>query len=95
MPFGTDQVPADPLQGSLGRGESDALDGRLARFGRRSRLRHALLGVPVVFVEPVCDQCVEALKGEGEVGAALGAGNGVDLVDDHRLDPGQDLPRTR
>ena len=31
-------------------------------------------------------QCVEPLQAEREVGAALGAGDGVDLVDDHRLD---------
>ena len=39
------------------------------------------------------DQVVEALEGQGEVGAALGLGDGVDLVDDHRLDAGQDLAR--
>ena len=37
------------------------------------------------------EQLVEALEGEGEVGAALGAGDGVDLVDDHRLHAGQRL----
>ena len=34
---------------------------------------------------------VEPLEGEGQVGAALGAGQGVDLVDDDRLDPGERL----
>ena len=34
---------------------------------------------------------VEALERQGEVGTALGAGEGVHLVDDHRLDAGERL----
>ena len=37
----------------------------------------------------------EALEREREMGAALRAGDGVDLVDDHRLDPAQHLPTLR
>ena len=37
--------------------------------------------------------CVEALEGEGEVGAALGAGQGVHLVEDDGLDPRERLAR--
>ena len=36
-------------------------------------------------------QAVEALQAQGQVRAALGAGHGVDLVDDHRPDVGEDL----
>ena len=39
------------------------------------------------------EQRVEALEAEGEVGAALGAGDGVDLVDDDRVDAAQRLAR--
>ena len=38
-------------------------------------------------------QALEALEAEREVRAALGAGDGVDLVDDHVLDAAQDLAR--
>ena len=41
------------------------------------------------------EQCVEALQRQREVGAALGAGDGVHLVDDHRLDAAQRLARLR
>ena len=37
------------------------------------------------------EQGVEALEAESEMGAALGAGHGVDLVDDHGLDVTQAL----
>ena len=37
------------------------------------------------------EQRVEPLQGQREVGAALGAGHGVHLVDDHRLDAAQRL----
>ena len=40
-------------------------------------------------------QVLEALQGEGEVGASLGLGYGVDLVDDHRLGRGEDLAGAR
>ena len=36
-------------------------------------------------------ECLEPLEAEGEVGAALGAGDRVDLVDDDVLDAAQDL----
>ena len=37
----------------------------------------------------------QALEGQGEVAATLGRSDGVDLVDDHRLDVGEGLGRTR
>ena len=37
------------------------------------------------------EELVEALEGDGQVGAALGAGDRVHLVDDHRLHPAQGL----
>ena len=39
------------------------------------------------------DPVVEALEGEGQVAAALGGGQRVDLVDDHGLDAAQRLAR--
>ena len=39
------------------------------------------------------DEGIEALKREGEVRATLGAGHGVDLVDDDELDAAQRLAR--
>ena len=39
------------------------------------------------------EQVVEALEADAEVGAALGAGDGVHLVDDHRVDAAQGLAR--
>ena len=41
------------------------------------------------------EQRVEPLEGEREVGAALGAGDGVHLVEDHRLDAGERLAGLR
>ena len=41
------------------------------------------------------EQRVEPLEGERQVGAALGGGDRVHLVDDHRLDAAQRLPRGR
>ena len=38
-------------------------------------------------------QLLQPLQAEGQMGAALGAGQGVDLVDDHVLDAAQDLGR--
>ena len=40
-----------------------------------------------------CDPVVEALEGDGQVAAALGGGQRVDLVDDHGLDAPQRLAR--
>jgi hypothetical protein len=39
------------------------------------------------------DQMLQALQRQREMGAALRARNGVDLVDDHRLHPAQRLAR--
>jgi hypothetical protein len=40
-------------------------------------------------------QRVEALEAEAEVGATLGGSEGMDLIDDDRLDASQRLPRVR
>ena len=45
---------------------------------------------PIRWAGPL-EQLVEPLEGDREVGAALGAGHGVHLVDDHRLDAAQRL----
>ena len=59
----------------------DGLDGR----GETDALG---LGKPALL-----DEAVEPGQGEGEVGAALVVGDGVDLVDDQRADLGQHLAR--
>ena len=41
------------------------------------------------------DQALEPLEAERQVRAALGAGDGVDLVDDHRADAAEDVPPAR
>ena len=41
----------------------------------------------------LADPVVEPLEGDGQVAAALGGGQRVDLVDDHGLDAAQRLPR--
>ena len=41
------------------------------------------------------DQVLEPLQGQRQVGAPLGLGDRVDLVDDHRLDRGEDLAGAR
>ncbi len=40
-------------------------------------------------------QLVEAFQRQRQVGAAFGGGDGVDLIDDDRLHPGQSVPRGR
>ena len=40
---------------------------------------------------PTPTRCSSRSKRQRQVGAALGLGDGVDLVDDHRLDAGEDL----
>ena len=50
---------------------------------------------PIRCTLSAADQVLEALERQGEVGAALGLGDGVDLVDDHRLGAGEDLAGAR
>ena len=79
---GAGEESRDPLQRPLGRREADPLnDGGI----RLPIDRQLLVGV-------LPDQMFEPFQGQGEVGAALGRRDRVDLVDDHRFDPGQDLP---
>jgi len=72
---GADEELGDPLQRALGGREPDPLHG----------------GVRAAPVLVVSHEVFESLQGQRHVGAALGLGDGVDLVDDHGLDPGQDL----
>ena len=55
----------------------------------RHRLDRSLRGRQPDPVGPLLAQRFETLEGEGQVRAALVAGDGVDLVDDHRLDRAQ------
>ena len=73
------EVPGDGLERPLGGAEADALDVVVSGRLRWSRRRPA--------------QALEAFQAQGEVGAALGAGDRVDLVDDHVLDALEDLAR--
>ena len=57
--------------------EPGHLGGRLDRGGQADPLHRRV------------QQGVQALEGDGQVGAALGPGHGVHLVHDHRADPGQ------
>ena len=75
------EVPRDGLERPLRGAEADPLDPRRGRVGR------------VVRVVPAAPQDLEALQAQGEVGAALGAGDRVDLIDDHVLDAFEDLAR--
>ena len=75
----------------LGAGRRDDLD----RCAAAEEPRH-LLQRPHRRAQPdplggLVEQRVEPLEGDREVGAALGAGHGVHLVDDHRLDAAQAL----
>ena len=67
------EEPGDGLERPLGGAEPDPL-----------RRAAAVVAVTV----RSCDEMVEALERQGEVGAALRAGDRVDLVDDHVLDAG-------
>ena len=57
-----------------------------------SRGKPDALGLRVALVR---NQMREPLERQRQMGAALRLGDGVDLVDDHRLDPGQHLARLR
>ena len=73
------EIPGDGLERSLGGAEADALD----------RTRSS----PSSVVARRSAQALEALEAQREVGAALGPGDRVDLVDDHVLDAPEDLAR--
>ncbi len=82
----------DDLAPALGLGPVPAEEGgdRLDRADR-GRQADALRGWPLVRLE----QGVQALERHGEVGAPLGPGHRVDLVDDHRLDAHEPRARLR
>ncbi len=85
---GADEEAPDLLQRALGRAEADALRaeyGPALAGGGRSTLSRARSG----------HEGIEALEREREVRAALGGGDGVDLVDDHRLDAREHRSRLR
>ena len=50
---------------------------------------------PLQPAPPGCDQLVEPLEGEGQMGPPLVPGQGVHLVDDHGVDPAQHRPGRR
>ena len=75
----------------LGRGRRDDLDRRRTAEEARDLLERPHRGGEPDPLRRLGEQGVEALEAEPEVGAALGAGHGVDLVDDHGLDVAQAL----
>src|ERR1700722_13959922 len=77
------EEPGDQLDGILRGGDADAL-------WRRGLAGEMGAGAEAVFAG---DEGVEALEREGEVGAALVVGDGVDLVDDDGADAAEVLTR--
>ena len=93
LPVGSDQEGGDPLERALRRRQADALNQttapRLLRFASGAgAVRAGLLLMR-------SDQMLQPLQRQRQVRAALRLRDGVDLVDDHRLDPGEDLVRPR
>ena len=70
----------------LARARVDELDAAAARDEAADLLEGALRGREPDALDRLADQALEALEAEGEVRAALGAGDGVHLVDDHDPD---------
>ena len=79
---GAAEEPGDRVERPLRRRQADPL----GRAAIASGAAAAACRVP-----PPGPQRLEAFQAQGEVGAALGAGDRVDLVDDDVLDPAQDL----
>ena len=75
----------------LGAGRRDDLDRRAAAEEPRHLLERPHRRAQPDPLGGLVEQRVEPLEGDREVGAALGAGHGVHLVDDHRLDAAQAL----
>ena len=78
LPTRPDQELGDALERALGRRKPDPLQRLLATLAVVGLLPH---------------MAVQALQGQCHVRAAFGRRDGVDLVDDQRLDVGEDLPR--
>ena len=79
----------------LARSRIDELDRTIAGDEAADLLERALRRREADALRRALEQGVEPLQREREVGAALRARNGVDLVDDHGLDPAQRLARLR
>ena len=77
----------------LARGRGDDLDGGAAAEEAGDLLQRAHGGGETDALGGGLEHRVEPLEAEREVGAALGAGDGVHLVDDHRAHAAQRLPR--
>ncbi len=75
----------------LGRGRRDHLDRRRTAEEARNLLEGPHRGGEPDPLRRLGEQGVEPLEAEPQVGSALGAGHGVDLVDDHGLDVAQAL----
>ncbi len=84
LAVGADEEAADLLERVLGGAEADALDLRRPAARGACPGRGRAVGAHVR---------LQPLEREREVGAALGVRDGVDLVDDHRLDAAEHLAR--
>ena len=79
----------------LARPGVDELDRAVAGDEPADLLERALRRREADPLRRLLEQRVEPLQRERQVGAALGAGDGVHLVDDHGLDPAERLARLR
>ena len=79
----------------LARAGVDELDRAIAGDEAADLLERALRRREADPLRRLVEQRVEALERESKVGAALGARDGVHLVDDHRVDRAQRLARLR
>ncbi len=84
---GYDDLEVPPLL----RGRRHDVDRRLAAEEPRHLLQRPNRGAEADPLGRLLEQGVESLEADGEVGAALGTGDGVHLVDDHGLDASERL----
>ena len=83
----------DPQVPLLGAGRGDDLDGLRAAEEARDLVQRTHGRAEADPLRGLVEERVEPLEADAEVGAALGAGDGVHLVDDHGVDAAQGLAR--
>ena len=83
----------DPEVPLLGAGRRHDLDGLRAAEEARHLVERTDRRAEADALRGLVEERVEALEADREVGAALGAGDGVDLVDDDGVDAAQRLAR--
>src|SRR3954454_17769587 len=96
LPLRPDQELPDPLQRPLRSRQPDPLNARNPRS--RWGVGGGVAGPSPLFARrphPKPDEMVQPLKSQGKMTPSLGLSNRMDLVDDHRFDPGEDLAHVR